>query len=310
MPSHLSNPIVEHRRAWTLQQAELNLYHTSLVAERFALQFGNTVITSMISGKKVMHLPGEESFEFLPGQSLIMAAGTPMHIDFPEATVQAPTQCLALTISSEFIRQTTDHLNHFVPKVEDGDQWEFQDHNFHFSQSQGVSSTLSRIIQIFQENHLAKDYFALNALQELLLRIMQTQARKLLVQNCEQHATSHRLAYVVKYIHEHLTESIDVKVLANKACLSRAQFYRAFKQELGLSPVDFINRERVERAKQLLINASYSATDVCYACGFNSLSYFDRVFKKWVGISPSRYQRESLTNPSKLFLRDNFRKVD
>lgn len=291
-PTTRSIPQVEHRRAWTLAQAELNLYETSAEAYQVPLRFDDTVMTSMIVGKKIMHLRDKAPFEFLPGQALIMPAGEQMAIDFPEATLDTPTQCMALTVSTDFIRETVESFNHYLPRLEQEDQWSLNDENYHFSQSQDLYQTLRRLLQIFREDHVAKDYFAANALQELLLRVMQTQARHLLIDHCETFSSHHRLAFAVSYIREHLDEAIQIEQLCEKACLSKAQFYRAFKQEFGLSPVDFVNRERIKRAQRILAEPGKTASDACYACGFNSLSYFNRIFKRWTGYSPTQYQKQ------------------
>jgi len=285
-------PQVEHRRAWTLAQAELNLYETSAKAYRVPLRFDEAVMASMMVGKKVMRLRNHAPFEFLPGQALIMPAGEQMAIDFPEATLENPTRCMALTISAEFIRETVEAFNHYLPRLEQEDRWQLNTENFHFSHSADLCQTLRRLLQIFREDHFAKDHFAANALQELLLRVMQTQARHLLVDHCEAFSSHHRLAFAVEYIRQHLDGAIEVDKLCEKTCLSKAQFYRAFKQEFGLSPVDFVNRERVKRAQRILAEPGKTASDACYACGFNSLSYFNRIFKRWTGYSPTRYQRQ------------------
>jgi len=287
-------PQVEHRQAWTLNQAELNLYETSLAAYRVPLVFTDPVMTSMIKGKKVMHLRGKKAFEFLPGEALLISAHEHMEIDFPEATLNDPTHCLALTISAEFIQDTLEQLNTYLPKVEDEDQWTLNAENFHFTQSSELCYTLQRLMQIFREDHVAKDFFASNTLKELLLRVMQTQARTLLIDHCEAHASHHRLACAVSYIRDHLDEEIRIEKLCNKACLSKAQFYRAFKQEFGLSPVDFINQERIAYARRILKKPGKSVSDACYATGFNSLSYFNRVFKRWTGQSPTQYQKRHI----------------
>lgn len=288
-------PRVEHRQAWTLAQAELNLYETSAEAYRVPLQFTDTVMTSMITGKKQMHLRDKTPFEFLPGQALIMPARERMEIDFPDATLDTPTQCLALTISADFIRESVEQLNHYMPRLEESDGWVLDTDNYHFSQSGELHQVLRRLMQIFREDHVAKDYFAANTLKELLLRVMQTQARHLLIDCCQAYASQHRLAAAVRYIRQHLDQPIEIGQLCAEACLSPAQFFRAFKQEFGLSPIDFVNRERIRRAQRILAEPGKTATDACYACGFNSLSYFNRVFKRWAGLSPTQYQRQRQT---------------
>ena len=90
---------VENRTAYTIDTAELNIYETQHIAEQVELTFTSPVLASMIRGKKVMHLPGTPSFDFLPGESVIVPGQETMRIDFPEAQTQNPTQCLALAIA-------------------------------------------------------------------------------------------------------------------------------------------------------------------------------------------------------------------
>ncbi|HCW63358.1 MAG TPA: AraC family transcriptional regulator, partial [Leeuwenhoekiella sp.] len=65
-------------------------------------------------------------------------------------------------------------------------------------------------------------------------------------------SSDNRLAYIIQYIRDHLHESLSVELLSRKACMSESNFYRVFKNELGLSPVDFINTERIKLAVSLL----------------------------------------------------------
>ena len=101
---------VENRTAYTIDTAELNIYETHHVAEKVELTFNSPVLASMIRGKKVMHLPDTPSFDFLPGESVIVPSEETMRIDFPEAQTQNPTQCLALAIAPDKVRQVTDLL--------------------------------------------------------------------------------------------------------------------------------------------------------------------------------------------------------
>jgi AraC-like DNA-binding protein len=72
--------------------------------------------------------------------------------------------------------------------------------------------------------------------------------------------------------------------------MSESNFHRVFKTELGISPVHFINHERIKRATSLLNDPKKRIKEICMECGFNSMSYFNRVFKKENEVSPSEYQ--------------------
>jgi len=284
--------LVENRSVFDAHWAELNIYQTLRQAEEVSLRFPAPILASMIEGKKIMHLGEKPAFDFLPGESVILPPDKEMVIDFPEATEERPTRCLALAISPECIHRTLDQLNDRFPRLEKKDQWRFNDDNYHLTHDRGINYTIDRLIYYFTEDHPEKDVFIEHALQELLIRLMQTQARHLLIDKSETYANSHRIAFAVQYIREHLHEDISIEDLCRKACLSRPHFFRCFKNELGLTPTEFINRSRIERAKHLLRKPHCSITDACYAVGFNSLSYFNRVFRKLTGLAPQQYQKQ------------------
>jgi transcriptional regulator GlxA family with amidase domain len=82
-----------------------------------------------------------------------------------------------------------------------------------------------------------------------------------------------------------------MKELTDTACMSQASFYRYFKREMGMSPIEFVLKERVKYAKSLLKNPLIQINQVCYEAGFEDANYFTRVFKKIEGITPKQYQQ-------------------
>lgn len=292
-PSHYNRrkleSLVENRTVYALQRAELNVYETHLYAEKIELAFRNPVLVSMLQGKKVMHLR-DHHFDFFPGESVVLPPDELMRIDFPDATLERPTQCLALALEEETIGQVVDYLNEAQPRVDEHGEWRFTDANFHFMNDVAVNQIIARLIWLFTENHPSKDVFADFMLKELIIRLMQTEARHLLLENAESLHQKSRLAYVIKFIREHLHDSLNIDLLSKQACMSQTHFFRCFKNELGLSPIDFINAERIRLAKTLLRNPAKSIYDVSYACGFNNVSYFNKVFKRATHLTPREYR--------------------
>ncbi|MBI5025288.1 MAG: helix-turn-helix transcriptional regulator [Nitrospirae bacterium] len=102
---------------------------------------------------------------------------------------------------------------------------------------------------------------------------------------------------VVEYLHSNLDKKITVEVMAKIAYMSPSHFARIFKQEIGTSPVDYLNQIRMEMAKKLLLAGDKSITEIALKCGFNSSSYLSACFYKRYKITPSEYQN-SLKNGS------------
>ena len=278
--------LVENQTSYELEDSAMHIFETHRRAERVQLEFGTPVLASMFQGKKIMHLRDKPEFEFLPGESLILPANELMSIDFPEAREDNPTRCLAMEISEDRIKHIIGVMNERMTRV-DGQEWNLMDYNFHFTNDQGIYQILQRLVYLYTENHPSKDFFVSNMVQELVVRILQTNARKTYQNNAKSLSGCKRLAFIVQYIRENISRPLSIHELSDKACMSESHFYKTFKQEMGMSPTDFINEERICAAAQLLKDPNRNLTEVFLACGFTNRSYFNRMFRRLKGISPS-----------------------
>lgn len=284
--------LVENKLTLSHDEAELHLYETFQQANLVQLRFNAPVLTSMLSGRKVMHLREMSPFDYQPGESLLLPSDRLMQIDFPDATLNEPTRCLALTISDDFIQETIDQLNEQVPRVEMMDQWQLNTDNYLVQNDPEISSLTDKLLRLFRENNAFRPFFIKNTLRELVVRLSQKQARAGLLGQTHQHINTNRLAYVVQYIRENLTRALSVEELCDKACLSKSHFFRLFKSELGVSPAQFILTERICRAKAILSNPAKTVTDACYESGFNSVTHFSNAFRSIEHVSPRQFKRQ------------------
>src|SRR5215831_16747370 len=96
--------------------------------------------------------------------------------------------------------------------------------------------------------------------------------------------------------------------MAQSVELSPAHFSRMFRESTGDTPHQFVLRNRIERAKEMLCAPGVRVLDVAVACGFKTQQHFARVFRHVCGTSPTEYRREFLryepTVPSEAFLPD------
>jgi len=281
--------LVENRTSYTLERCELNVFETYTQSYKVPLTFNDFVITSMLRGKKVMHLFDKEGFDYFPGQTVIVPPSVTMEIDFPEATNQNPTQCIALAIDQEQIQKTIAYLNEFFPKEGSNEKWLLNYDEYHFYNNEEIAYLINKVIRICAERSKEKDVLADLTLKELLVRIMQTQNLKT-VSDEGYNINQNPLAFVLNYIKTNLNEKISINSLSDKACMSKATFYRLFKRELGISPNDFILAEKINKAKILLTRPGAKVASISYELGFNDANYFIRTFKKIVGITPGTYQ--------------------
>ena len=102
----------------------------------------------------------------------------------------------------------------------------------------------------------------------------------------------YRLKRVLDYIGENLANDVSLSELAAVIGMSPHYFAELFKKSTGRAPHQYILMQRIERAKQKLCEPDRSVIEVGLDAGFQNPSHFARVFKKFVGISPSRFQSE------------------
>jgi AraC-like DNA-binding protein len=102
-----------------------------------------------------------------------------------------------------------------------------------------------------------------------------------------------RLRNVYLFIDQHYARKIEVAEVAALCQMSTAAFCRFFKQMTRLTFIDFLHQYRINKAKQLLL-LDRNVSETCYACGFESVSYFHRTFKKITGINPLAFKKQHL----------------
>ncbi len=116
-----------------------------------------------------------------------------------------------------------------------------------------------------------------------------------LIQHNDRHAVTdpHQeyVANALRFIQYNYANDIGVNDIAHYVGISRSQLYRAFLQDFGVSPHNYLQKYRINEACSLLHNAGISIAEVAGSVGFNDPLYFSRVFKTIKQCTPSDYQR-------------------
>jgi len=99
-----------------------------------------------------------------------------------------------------------------------------------------------------------------------------------------------RMGAIYEYIDAQYHQKPDVNVVAEKVNLTTPAFCRYFKRQTNMTFTEFVNQYRIERAKNLLMQ-NHNVSETCYAIGFESISYFNKLFKHIVGENPSDFRR-------------------
>jgi AraC-like DNA-binding protein len=102
---------------------------------------------------------------------------------------------------------------------------------------------------------------------------------------------SKKLQPIFKYVLENYPNQVDIQSAASLACMSEAAFCRYFKRRTNKTFSQFVNETRISHATRLLIGTDNGVSEICYACGFDNLSYFNRQFKIYQDKSPREYRK-------------------
>jgi AraC-like DNA-binding protein len=108
----------------------------------------------------------------------------------------------------------------------------------------------------------------------------------------EQNAESPLISRAKQFIAEHQTEELSLDQVAKSVHTSKFYFCKIFKKATGINFTDYLARVRTERAKNLLLNPNLRVSEIAYEVGFQSLTHFNRVFKRILGQSPTEYRSQ------------------
>ena len=104
-----------------------------------------------------------------------------------------------------------------------------------------------------------------------------------------------RINLVFNYVKTNFREDIPLEYMADLASMIIQSFFRDFKKITYKTFTQFVNEYRLVHASKLLAEQPMSITEVCYECGFNNFSHFNKKFKAFTGKNPSKYRKQLKT---------------
>lgn len=159
--------------------------------------------------------------------------------------------------------------------------------------------TQQQIIQQFHRTHRCamsagalRDRIAMNALEALLLMCEQVNP------NQNAHTIDARIRQAMDHVTRHLDQKITLDVLADLTGLSASRLGHRFREVVGVAPMEFVERQRIDRAKQLLTMTSLSIKEISGQVGYETQFYFSLRFKKKTGKSPTTFRQQAISTPS------------
>jgi AraC-like DNA-binding protein len=103
-----------------------------------------------------------------------------------------------------------------------------------------------------------------------------------------------QIEHIFRYLNEHAMEALDLDVVAKQFHMAPSTLYRRLKRETGRSLTELVNELRISHACGLLAHGDARIAEICYQCGYQNLSYFNRRFRDSTGMTPREYRRRFL----------------
>jgi len=157
----------------------------------------------------------------------------------------------------------------------------------------GVSLSVANIKEMYFENHVMskEQYEAVLRMLEIFAGHLSTIVNQLALDKTDQEKEPERVAMARNFIAQHLDENITLPRVAEAVNTSSFYFSRMFKQVTGHTFTEYLAMARIERAKKLMRDNNKNITQIAYESGFQSLSQFNRVFRKIQNEAPGTFRK-------------------
>lgn len=238
-----------------------------------------------VDGKVDYKVEGK-TYHLKPHDFVLVGANV---IHKPEIDKTAPYERYIVYLSEEFLAEENkrgESLKHCFEEAE-----RQQNRVVHF-EPESYEQLVGCLLRMEQTQQQKEEYMGDLLLKSAFLEFMVLFNRNVVRQPNAFITTAayhEKVIDVITYIQEHLSEDINVDVLAKQCYISKYYLMRQFKEATGYSIHQYINEKRIQAARRMILSGM-PASRACYECGFRDYSTFARRFKMIVGRAPSRLE--------------------
>jgi len=226
---------------------------------------------------------GNSHEHFSTGDLVLLGSNLP-HTWWGKNEDESPSEAIVIQFSNAFIEpflqlQESQSIKELLAKASRGLRWDKEEMLFHSIKELGNQAEFNRILSL------------LSILQTLSQK-ESTQLASDSYQNVLSKKFESRINKVCSYLQLHFSESISLKQVADLVYMSESNFCKFFKKATSTTFSDYLNELRINEACHLLLSTEDNISKIAHDSGFESLSYFNRVFLKKMKITPSVFRRK------------------
>lgn len=259
-------------------------FRASKAKGREPLCYGQGVIF-VVQGAKRVYL-GDQVHDYNPENYLVLSVPVPAEC---ETFAEPGKPLLALTVDMD-----KRMVSEILGKMDSPSQWSLsgatkrQQGIYLEEMTETLKESIHRLLRILQSPQETQ-VLGQAALQELFFRILQQENAQILYDWAKKDSNLARIDRALQHIHSNLPSPMSVDDLSLLANMSPSSFHRAFNQVTASSPIQYIKKLRLARARDLIAQQQLRVSEAAVEVGYESATQFSREFKRYYGSSPSSY---------------------
>ncbi|WP_319550210.1 AraC family transcriptional regulator [Desulfogranum marinum] len=265
---------------------DIGIYKATEAKGREPLCYNQGIIIVGQGSKRVFM--GDKVYEYNPDNYLVLSVPIPAECE-TFATKEEPLLALTLNINigllNRIISQMDEHIDHTLLENKKKHQGIFA-----ATLTPPIKDTVLRLLRVLQ-SPMETSVLGEGLVYELLFRVMQGANAASLYALAIQNTNLAKIDKALKRIHSSYADTMNVDALASLVNMSPSAFHRAFHDVTASSPIQYLKKIRLNKAKDLLTEQKVRVGEAATGVGYESTAQFSREFKRYFGNSPSAYSK-------------------
>ena len=264
----------------------VGIYKSSESAQRTPLCYSQGIIFVLQGQKRVFF--DERIYTYNPDNYLVLTVPLPAECE-TQLTNNNPLLSLIIdfdmSVLGELVRVFDEH-----GKLNSSDKMSNAKGLFVSENTDALSCTLTRLVDCLGSK-LQSDIIGKGLVREVFYHVLQGPQASPLFDLVSHNTHMSKMERTLKHLHSHYDDKLDVEQLASMANMSASTFHRNFKQITASSPIQYVKKLRLSKAKDLLQDQGIKVKQAAAQVGYESATQFSREFTRYFGISPSDYAK-------------------
>ena len=264
----------------------VGIYKSNESAQRTPLCYSQGIIFVLQGQKRVFF--DEQIYTYNPDNYLVLTVPLPAECE-TQLINNKPLLSLIIDfdmpVLGELIRVFDEH-----GKLNNSDKMSNAKGLFVSENTDALSCTLTRLVDCLGSK-LQSDIIGKGLVREVFYHVLQGPQASPLFDLVSHNTHMSKMERTLKHLHNHYDDKLDVEQLASMANMSASTFHRNFKQITASSPIQYVKKLRLSKAKDLLQDQGIKVKQAAAQVGYESATQFSREFTRYFGISPSDYAK-------------------